>query len=81
MILEVVENVLLDQTPHPNLLLGPPPALQLTTGQHGLLVRLHYVPDLRDALGGVRGGAHHLKGESRRREMKDARVNSTTRLQ
>lgn len=31
-VLEVKEHVLLDQAPHPHLLLGPPPALQLTAG-------------------------------------------------
>lgn len=31
-VLEVEQDVLLDQAPHPHLLLGPPPALQLAAG-------------------------------------------------
>jgi len=63
-ILEMAEGVLLDQSPQPNLLLGPPAALQFTAGQHGVPVRLHLCPDLWDALTGVWGGAHHLKRKS-----------------
>lgn len=62
-ILEMEEDVLLDQAPHPNLLLGPPSALQFTAGQHGIPVWFHLGPDLWDALTGVWGGAHHLKRE------------------
>lgn len=58
---EVGEGVFLDQGPHPHLLLGPAAALKLAAGQHGLLVRAHLGPDLRDALDAVRGSADHLK--------------------
>lgn len=69
------EDVLLDQAPHPNLLLGPPPALQFTAGQHGIPVWLHLGPDLWDALTGVWGGAHHLRTELGVGGLQDACMN------
>lgn len=60
-VLEMTENVLLNQTPHPDSMLGPPTTLQLPAGQHGVSERLHPGPDLRDALWGVWGGSHHLR--------------------
>lgn len=62
-ILEMAEDVLLNQSPHPHLLLGPPSVLQLAAAQHGVPVGLHLGPDFWDALRGVRGGAHHLRME------------------
>lgn len=64
------EDILLDQAPHPDFVLGLPSTLQYTAGQHGVLIRLHCGPDLRDALVGLRGGSHHLKeGRHKHRDM------------
>lgn len=59
---EVLQHVLLDEVPHPHLLLPAPLGQQLAAAEHELAELGHFIPHLRDALAGFGGDAHDLGG-------------------
>lgn len=66
MFLKVAQGVFLDQTPQPDLLLLTPAGLELTAGQHGIMIPQHDVPELRHTLSCLRGHPDNLMIERER---------------